>query len=277
MGGLKDFFAKHRPDEFTADLVEAEIQRLEREAEDIEYHHWQSEPRLEGAKLLRQDAKALKSVLSRVVAGQSPIAQFEKSARWDVGAIVLDSGAIWQKTSDEGGTFSEPGRGGWRVLAGTPKPQTAPAAAAVDYDFHLFDLAKSKLPEESRAFLSKVEREAKKMAKASGLSPDQLKRPVTARYHIIQLAGIQVAVKQALNERDALIDDLKRRVEQLEAGGVKYCGTYQRALAYTKGSMVTEAGSAWVAIRGAAEGEKPGASDAWQLAVKAGRDGKDAR
>jgi hypothetical protein len=57
-----------------------------------------------------------------------------------------------------------------------------------------------------------------------------------------------------------------------EAGGLKYAGTWQRVGSYVKGSVVTFDGSAWVAVKEAGEGEKPGASESWQLMVKRGKD-----
>jgi hypothetical protein len=69
---------------------------------------------------------------------------------------------------------------------------------------------------------------------------------------------------------------LRERIEQLEAGGLKYVGVYQPAQAYARGSVCTFDGSGFVALRDTIN-EKPGSSDAWQLAIKRGRDGKDAR
>lgn len=57
---------------------------------------------------------------------------------------------------------------------------------------------------------------------------------------------------------------------------LRYCGVYSRPLDYRKGAMVTDHGAAWIALRDVEPGERPGACDGWQLAVKSGRDGKDA-
>jgi hypothetical protein len=71
---------------------------------------------------------------------------------------------------------------------------------------------------------------------------------------------------------------LEARIAEVEKGGLEYCGTHQRALPYRRGSCITHNGSLWIALRQveigeAGPSENPGA---WQLAVKAGRDGKDA-
>jgi hypothetical protein len=65
-----------------------------------------------------------------------------------------------------------------------------------------------------------------------------------------------------------------QRLEALEGHGIKYCGVFQRAARYEKGSVVSDNGSAWIALRGV-EGERPGESPmSWQLLVKRGRDGE---
>jgi len=73
----------------------------------------------------------------------------------------------------------------------------------------------------------------------------------------------------------AQVDPLERRLGDIEASGIKYCGVWQRANLYRKGSVVTEQGGAWVAL-GDSEGVRPGegGTDAWQLLVRAGRDAR---
>jgi hypothetical protein len=69
-------------------------------------------------------------------------------------------------------------------------------------------------------------------------------------------------------EREAA--PLRKRVEELEAKSMRYQGVHQRAQAYRRGDACTHSGALWVAIVDAKEGEVPGKSDAWQLAVKGG-------
>lgn len=52
-------------------------------------------------------------------------------------------------------------------------------------------------------------------------------------------------------------------------------GVYRQGTSYGKGSGVTWGGCFWIAQKDT--GEKPGNGEAWRLAVKKGRDGKDAR
>lgn len=62
---------------------------------------------------------------------------------------------------------------------------------------------------------------------------------------------------------------LKARVEMLESHGVRYCGVWQRALPYRKGSLVTSSGALWVCLAEAPEGVMPGTNPSiWQLAQK---------
>lgn len=73
-----------------------------------------------------------------------------------------------------------------------------------------------------------------------------------------------------------LVDEiraLRARVHDLESRGIKYCGTWQKALDYKRGDVVTHAGSAWVALAEQTRAE-PGATGGWQLMVKAGRDAR---
>lgn len=81
-----------------------------------------------------------------------------------------------------------------------------------------------------------------------------------------------VALARALCSR---VDALHERIEQLEGCGIKYAGVHQRAMAYSRGSVVTKDGSSWIAIVDRTD-RIPGESSDWQLMVRCGRDGRDA-
>lgn len=91
-----------------------------------------------------------------------------------------------------------------------------------------------------------------------------------------RLDAIQQGIKAAFEEVGKLIGELQKRVDAAETRGLDYCGTYQRAQSYRRGSAVTSAGSLWIALRAVEAGEIPGMDDAWCLACKKGSDGKDA-
>lgn len=67
------------------------------------------------------------------------------------------------------------------------------------------------------------------------------------------------------------------RLDEIETRGFRYRGVHQRAETYKRGDLVTHAGSVWSATRTVDDGTVPGegAGNPWQMAVKAGRDGKD--
>lgn len=71
-----------------------------------------------------------------------------------------------------------------------------------------------------------------------------------------------------------------QRVQRLEermaaASGLRYLGVHDAGEAYESGDAVTHGGSLWIAKERTSA--KPGADSTWQLAVKRGKDGKDAR
>jgi hypothetical protein len=84
------------------------------------------------------------------------------------------------------------------------------------------------------------------------------------------IAAVAVAVADA-------IKPLRERIEALESReSTSYRGVWSPIEAYKGGALITDHGSLWHARRDS-ENERPGQSDAWQLAVKRGRNGKDAR
>jgi hypothetical protein len=56
----------------------------------------------------------------------------------------------------------------------------------------------------------------------------------------------------------------------------RYRGTWQASEKYRKHNRVTYDGSEWCCLRDV-EGERPGQSMCWQMSVRKGRDGKDAK
>ncbi len=96
-------------------------------------------------------------------------------------------------------------------------------------------------------------------------SVEELRRPLSTRSVHALIAGVTASTAAKLKA-------LSARIEQLEAGGVRYAGTWQRAMPYRKGTVVTSGGGMWAALRDTSEGEKPGdARDAWQLSAKSAR------
>jgi hypothetical protein len=71
------------------------------------------------------------------------------------------------------------------------------------------------------------------------------------------------------------LDSAEKRLDATEGRGLRFCGVYQRAAEYQRGDAVTADGSLFIALTDNPQGD-PGGSNDWQLAVKRGRDGKDA-
>lgn len=90
------------------------------------------------------------------------------------------------------------------------------------------------------------------------------------------VAAVRDYVSRATEPLKQQIAELERRVAEADQRGLRYRGVHQKAESYKRGDAVTHDGSLWICLRAEAEG-RPGTSDDWQLAVKAGRDGKDAR
>jgi hypothetical protein len=91
---------------------------------------------------------------------------------------------------------------------------------------------------------------------------------------IIDYAG---AIIDALGKVIDANNRLVERVAHLEARPeLKYLGVWRHDQVYGSGTFITDNGSLWHAQR-ASVGERPGAGDAWILAAKKGRDGRDSR
>jgi hypothetical protein len=67
-------------------------------------------------------------------------------------------------------------------------------------------------------------------------------------------------------ERERILAEVDKRFE--ERAPLSYAGVWSEGVAYRKGSMVTHAGSAWIALAGVEPGAKPGRAPEWRLAVK---------
>lgn len=273
---LQDFLTKHHPAGLTDQVVAAEIKRIEAEVERLEYHHWNSSAHTDAAKLLRDDVSVLRKIQARLVAGQNALSSFDPDETLRKGDIVVHSGVIWQATKDF--PFGNPLTGkGWTALVGTPPPPRAPTPATIDISTDLTKGQRFKTVEEleHKGWLLAIEKRVKEELDNIGFTEEQLKRAPSLRYLMVHTAGHKEAIQRALDKRDALIKKLEKRIDDLEAGGVRYHGVWQAAQDYSRGALVTYDGSMWHANKSTKE--QPGKSKAWTLAVKAGRDGKEAK
>lgn len=86
---------------------------------------------------------------------------------------------------------------------------------------------------------------------------------------------LEIATTGLFEVRDALRERLAQaeaRIAALEGErkGFYYRGTWGEGESYDEGDFVTDHGSMWACL--APTTTRPGTSDAWQLAVKSGRD-----
>jgi hypothetical protein len=91
------------------------------------------------------------------------------------------------------------------------------------------------------------------------------------------ICGVVASVAEPLHAR---ISALERRCRELETRpAIAFKGPYQHNTSYRRGECVQYRGSMWIAVTDtdAQPGLSSEDSRAWVLAVKAGRDGKDAR
>ncbi|MBB4194879.1 transposase [Rhizobium aethiopicum] len=99
----------------------------------------------------------------------------------------------------------------------------------------------------------------------SNFTEEQLQRPLSRRMVHALVAATTAATAAKLKA-------LSARISELEAGGVRYAGIWQRALPYRKGSVVTSDGAMWIALADTPEGVVPGSDPSiWQLAAKSAR------
>lgn len=88
------------------------------------------------------------------------------------------------------------------------------------------------------------------------------------------IEGLVTALAPVIKEHMAAeIAPLKAEISELRSRSVKYLGVW-RQREYSEGSMVSDDGSVWHCEKRTTT--RPGTSADWVLAVKRGRDGKDA-
>ena len=272
---LKSFIERHGAADLKADSIAEEIARLEERADNLEYHHFRSQSHLDAAAMLRADAASLKTLHASALAGRGAIDGFQPGKSYNPAELVRDRGAIWRC---RGLTTDRPCEGkSWELVAGTPTkaPQAATTGPAVfDYDPVAALQNASAETKDVQALHTQVIKRFRDVTKH--FDDARLALPVSYRVAMFDDAVLRTLISKEFRDRDETIDALRQRVEALEAGGISYAGTYQRAMPYSRGAMVTHKGSMWAALKSVPAGVEPGDPDHWQLAVKAGRDGRDA-
>src|SRR5258705_12808621 len=98
-----------------------------------------------------------------------------------------------------------------------------------------------------------------------------------AKVTMRQLAQVIAnAIDPKIQKMAAALVAMQKEVKELrrEVAAKEYKGVWQEGQ-YEKGNLITHGGSMWIALKDSQD--KPGTRDAWQLAVKRGRDGRNTR
>lgn len=73
-------------------------------------------------------------------------------------------------------------------------------------------------------------------------------------------------------EIEKAVAPLRERIAELEKRGVEYCGVYQRAASYRRGSIVTFDNAMHVAVVDVLPNQQPLQCSSWQLCLKGTQD-----
>jgi hypothetical protein len=106
-----------------------------------------------------------------------------------------------------------------------------------------------------------------------GDRPGHVKIVPNGTVHGIDLDKLWDAIEENVKRT---VEPLRKRIAELATrpASLEYCGVW-RSGAYQKNQCVTFDGSLWIALCNTPH--KPGTDKSWQLCVKRGRDGKDAK
>ena len=95
---------------------------------------------------------------------------------------------------------------------------------------------------------------------------------LTAREATI-VDGMLTAIAELLRQVNGRLDALERDVNEVRA--FRYCGVWSEHQQYNANDFATHNGSVWHCRESTRQ--RPGDGNVWSLAVKRGKDGRDAR
>lgn len=251
---------------------------LEKRAEKIEYQHFNSDPHLKAAQTLRDDVAALKEMQARLIAGRKAIPDFVAGETYRAKDLVRSADGIFQAKR---ATNSVPRSGpDWTLVAGKEAalPSSAKQKATRPWPVDP-SLQKPAVPglirdaSDREAYGRHLDFCVNNVMQALAKTGAAANSPVS--YDL--LATVNGALTALQEWTFQQMNAVGERLAALEATGIKFSGVWQRATGYQRGCVVTHQGSAWCAVRDHEEPEEPGKSDCWQLMVKRGADGKDAK
>ncbi|SFC50242.1 hypothetical protein SAMN05216577_106153 [Pseudomonas citronellolis] len=83
----------------------------------------------------------------------------------------------------------------------------------------------------------------------------------------IVLTGKLIHALERIEQLEGKLKGLSEQATALEERGLKYCGTWQRAMDYRRGDCVTHKGCLWTAVKATDKVPDEAVSD-WQLSAK---------
>ncbi|MBB4865460.1 hypothetical protein HNP46_004354 [Pseudomonas nitritireducens] len=83
----------------------------------------------------------------------------------------------------------------------------------------------------------------------------------------IVLTGKLIHALERIEQLEGKLKGLSEQAAALEERGLKYCGTWQRAMDYRRGDCVTHKGCLWTAVKATDKAPDEAVSD-WQLSAK---------
>ncbi|WP_192178814.1 hypothetical protein [Mesorhizobium amorphae] len=271
---LKDFLAKNEPAKLTLATVQAEIDRLSAKAEDFEYNHWNSGAHIDAAKLIRREIDTLRGFKARLLADLPPISTHEKDKHYQKGAVLVDaSGVVWEAgrpTWDRPETKSDD----WQPIIGTPaEPEAVVQRQVAPKAKKRTKATKGKTEaDEAEEQVYQAEVDETFNALIEDLGFEDLARPLSTRMTVSLVAQVLTILDRACSRINKRVDEIGSRP------GLTYRGVFRADVTYRLGDVTTHAGSAWHCCIESVTGVCPGDGQAmWQLMVKRGQNGKDAR
>ncbi|WP_054910474.1 hypothetical protein [Pseudomonas sp. NBRC 111135] len=113
---------------------------------------------------------------------------------------------------------------------------------------------------------------AEKMIKRIGEEAAQFRKEglKDASYVTAAVGILSAHLARAIGRIEVLESELKGlsiKADAIEERGLKYCGTWQRAMDYRRGDCVTHKGSLWTALKATSQAPEEAATD-WQLSAK---------
>lgn len=181
--------------------VSATLRSLEQKA-----GHFRQRGLEESSRLVAGDIRVLKDMVPRLVAGHPPLAGWERGKAYQIGDLITAENGVWRLTNGDGAK-----RADWEPIVGAP----APATKAKTIDEEIADEIRhleieTDLDADDIAFEKRILKRYHDACTSANLTADQLESPLKLRQHLRTEAGSVELIRDALNQRDELIEQLEK-------------------------------------------------------------------